>query len=641
MRLRKFIAFVLVLAISVGIFACSKAQDSFVTSQAQTSATTAVTTSESQAETTLEATSTPTPIPTINPEYIGLSAEEICDLLTIEEKAAQMVQGAIYNLNRFDMAEVCYGSVLSTNGNWPANTCEQWNNIIRRYQAAALSTSTGIPFVYGNDSVHGVNTTTGCVIFPHNINVGAANNEELTYEMGVAVGSDVLHTQMIWNFAPCIAVSNDPRWGRTYECFSSDIEIVTNLGLALNNGMMSEGVITCPKHFFCDGYAAYGTGEDSGGVDRIIDRGDAIVSDDVIQANLDMYQQFIDAGAQTIMISHTALNGVKMHEYAEYIMMLKDEMGFTGFIVSDWDSLENCSGADLEENVILAVNAGIDMLMESSNYEECRQIIIEAVNDGRISMERIDDAVTRILRVKIDAGLFEDPYLENLNPTYEWYSTESQDIAREMAASSLVPIKDDIGLTIEEGSRVFVCGPASDDTGALCGGWTYTWEGSLDSNGLNWCPTGTSILTALENIAEEYNLTIVTDPEEISTCDLVLLCVGEITYAEWTGDTEDLSITGSHGIPGNLEAIELANESGLPTITLITSGRNVIISEYIDNWDSVIMCYWPGSEGGEAIASCLVGEHEYTGTLPMPFYESVEDIDNGIEWLPQGYSAVN
>ena len=594
------------------------------------------------AEVTTAATTQPTEneIPSVNPEFLSMSPEEICATLSLEQKAAQMVQGAIYNISYRDVENNGYGSVLSTNSTWPNNTPEVWTNIINHYQRSALSSESGIPFVYGQDSVHGVNYAGGGVIFPHNINIGATRDTERAYEMGRIVGSDVMNTRMIWNFAPCVAAAQDPRWGRTYESYSSDPEIINQLATPFTRGMIEEGVIVCPKHFLCEGYTVYGTGEVSGGVNRLIDRGDAIITDEVIEANLAIYQSLINEGAQTIMISHSALNGTKMHEYGEYIMMLKNEMGFEGFIISDWDSIENCSGADLEENVILCVNAGIDMLMEADNYEECRQIIVDAVNSGAISQERVDDAVTRIIRVKMDAGLFEDPYLENIEPSCDWNSDDAQELARTLASESLVPLKDDAGLTIEPGSRVFVTGPAMDDTGVMCGGWTYTWEGNTDSNvGMQWVATGSTIFDALRHKAEEYDLTIVTDEAEIDTCDVVILCVGEIPYAEWNGDTADLSITGSHGLDGNAEAIALAQESGLPTITLVVAGRNVIISDYIDQWDSVIMCYLPGSEGGNAIAANLLGEAEYTGTLPMPYYESVEDIESGRVWHDVGYSA--
>ncbi|MBP5261688.1 MAG: glycoside hydrolase family 3 C-terminal domain-containing protein, partial [Clostridiales bacterium] len=268
-------------------------------------------------------------------------------------------------------------------------------------------------------------------------------------------------------------------------------------------------------------------------------------------------------------------------------------------------------------------------------------IIVEAVGNGDITQERVDDAVLRILRVKIDAGLFDDPMLEDLDPSYDWYSDHGREVARTLACESFVPLKVGNNMTIPEGARVFVCGPAADDTGVLCGGWTITWTGYSDAEeGMEWVPYARSILESLQDVADEKGFTIVTDPEDIYSCDMVLLCLGEIPYAEWTGDTEDLSITGALAQSGNHDAINFAASTGLPTTTLLVCGRNVIISDYIDLWDSVIMCYLPGSEGGRAIADVLTGEAECGGTLPMPYYSSVEQIGTGECWHDVGWSAL-
>ncbi len=580
-------------------------------------------------------TPTPDPHPAIRAEYVGMTAEEICSMLTLEEKAAQMVEGAVYALSADDMNSECYGSVLGRFDAWPFPTDAQWLNTVNTYQAAAITSETGIPFIYGQDSVHGINTASGCVIFPHNINIGAANDPELAYEIGVVTGSDILHTGMIMNFAPCVADAQDPRWGRTYESYSSDLGRVTDLSVAYSEGMLSQGVIVCAKHFFADGAVIYGTGEG----ENLIDRGDAQLTDEEIQARLDVYQALVDSGVQVIMPSHSSLNGTKMHEYTEYLMMLKNEMGFDGMIITDWESLHNCSGDSFEENVILCVNAGCDMLMEAADYEEARQVIIDAVNDGRISQERVDDAVTRILRVKIEAGLFDDPYFENREPAYEWDSDYSHELARQAAAESFVVLKDDGPMELTEGMRVFVTGPAADDMGVLCGGWTNNWQGmSDDEAGFQW-REGNTILDALEEASETVGFEIVTDEDEIDSCDVVLLCVGETPYAEWYGDAENLSITGDLALPGNAEAIALAEEADIPTITLIVAGRNVLISNYIDDWATVIMCYLPGTEGGNAVADVLTGVSEAGGTLPMPYYASEGQIGSDECWHNVGYSA--
>ena len=580
-------------------------------------------------------TPTPDPFPALRSEYEGLSAEEICSMLTLEEKAAQMVEPGVYEISDYDMLNACYGSVLGRFDAFPFPNDVKWLETVNNLQAAAISSDAGIPYIYGQDSVHGINTADSCVIFPHNINIGAANDADLAYEIGVVTGSDMLHTGMIMNFSPCVADAQDPRWGRTYESYSSDLGRVTDMSVAYTQGMLSQGVIVCAKHYFGDGDVVFGTGEG----DYLIDRGDAQLSEEEIQARLDVYQALIDEGVQVIMPSHSSLNGLKMHENEEYLMKLKNEMGFEGMIITDWESLHNCSGETYADNIILCINAGCDMLMEPAGFDEARDIIVQAVNDGKISEERIDDAVTRILRVKIAAGLFEDPYFQNREPAYDWNSDYSHEIARQAAAESFVVLKDDGPMELTEGMRVFVTGPAADDMGVLCGGWTNNWQGMSDEEaGMEW-RSGNTILEALEDAADEIGFEIVTDADEIDTCDVVLLCVGEIPYAEWYGDAENLSITGDLALPGNAEAIALAEEADIPTITLIVAGRNVLISNYIDDWATVIMCYLPGTEGGNAVADVLTGAAEAGGTLPMPYYSSEGQIGSSEVWHDVGYSA--
>nr|WP_051527126.1 glycoside hydrolase family 3 protein [[Eubacterium] cellulosolvens] len=572
--------------------------------------------------------------------YEGKTAEEIVASLTTEQKAAQMVEGAFYNVSPEDMKTYDYGSVLSNFSELPNPSADDWMNTVREYQEGALSSEAAIPYIYGQDSVHGVNYASGCVIFPHNINMGAANDPELMKKYGSLVGSDIVHTGMLMNFSPCVDAAQDPRWGRTYECYSDDNEMVKNLSVAYAEGLLSEGVVVCAKHFFGGGYTKYGTGENSDMTERLIDRGDAQMSKEEIDGQLSVYDGLVKAGVQVIMVSHSSLEGTKMHENAKYISYLKDDLGFDGFVLSDWDSIENCSGADLKENVILCVNAGIDMLMEADNFEECRGYLVEAVEEGAISRERLDDAVTRIIKVKMDAGLFKDPYLKEVKPTYEYGSEESNKVARELAVKSFVPLKAGEHMTIEKGMKVYVSGPAADDTGVLCGGWTYLWQGETDANnGERVLPDSPSILDALKASAKEKDFEIITDPKKIDECDLIVLCVGERPYAEWNGDTKDLSIVGDLALEGNKKAIKEAAKSGKPTLTLIVAGRNVIVDDYLKDWDSCIMCYLPGSEGGNAIADVLTGEASPEGKLPMPYYSSVKQIGTGKCWHEAGWSA--
>lgn len=573
--------------------------------------------------------------------YEGMTAAEITASLTLEEKARQMQIPAIYECSRRQMLQANYGSILSTS-RLVSETPEDWCDIIDGYQDAALMSSAPIPFIYGQDSIHGVNYSCDTVIFPHNINIGMANDPELTYEMGLATADEMKMTKMIWNYAPCVAVSSDPRWGRTYESYSSDPELVKSLSSQFVQGQLDGGVVVCPKHYIGDGSVLFGTGEVKDGTERLIDRGNAVLTEEEIDAQLAIYKELIDQGAQSIMISHSALNGVKMHENTHYIEdVLRDELGFEGVVVSDWESIQNIDGAaDLKEKVIIAVNAGIDWLMEPLAFEQVTEYIVEAVNEGSISQERIDEAVTRIIQLKMDAGLFDDPYLENVTTVQEQAGSEEyRSLAQQLVEKSLVLIRNENDtLPLKQGATVFVTGPAANDTGVQCGGWTLQWNGltDADNSGLKVIQEGTTILEGLSAIADEYDLTIVTDETKASTADVTLLCVGEQPYAEWNGDTADLSITGALGLEGNEEAIELAASLDIPTVTLIVAGRNVIIDAYKDSWDSIVMCGLPGSEG-DGVANVLTGKSAFEGRLSMPWYASVEDIDTKTSWLEVGY----
>lgn len=571
--------------------------------------------------------------------YASMTPEEICQTLTLEQKAAQMIEPTIYNTTAAGMKDTDYGSILSRIDNFPMPTAEEWRATVNEYQKYAIQADAPIPYVYGNDSLHGVNFASGCVMFPHNINIGAAHDAALTEEYGKLVGSDIVHTGMILNFSPCVATANDPRWGRTYESYSSDSTLVTEMAVAYSKGLLSEGILVCPKHFFGDGMTTFGTGEDSNTM--LLDRGDARLTEEQIREQLSIYQALIDEGVQVIMLSHSSLNGTKMHENEKYISYLKNEMGFNGIVLSDWDSIMNCSGATYEKNVVLGVNAGIDMFMTDTDHEAVRGFIIAAVNDGRISEDRINDAVTRIIRVKKDAGLFEDPFIENFDPSYEYGSQRSHEVARQLAAESFVPLKTGENMYIEPGMKVLVTGPAANDVGALCGGWTNWWQGMSDSEfGEHFRTEGPSIVEALEVAAEDGGFEITTDKSQVDSCDMILLCVGEIPYAEWFGDSDDLSLTGAQGMPQNASAIKFAQDSGKPTVTLIVAGRNVIIDDYIDRWDSCIMLYLPGTEGGNAVADVLTQKTQLTGSLPMPYYSSVDQIGTDKNWHDTGWNAL-
>lgn len=563
--------------------------------------------------------------------YANMTPEQIVSQMTIEQKAAQMVQPAVYRITNDDMRAKGYGSVLSTPGHTDA---KQWRKIVDDLQQAAIESPSGIPFIYGQDDVHGVNYCVNAVYFPHNTGIGAANDEELTYKMGQITADEAKICHMMWNFSPVVAQSVDPRWGRTYESYGSDLEIIKKLSTAYTKGLIDKGLVACAKHFFADGNVVYGTGE-KGATPMLIDRGDAKLTQEQINELLKVYQAQIDAGVQTIMISHSSLNGVKMHENKEYIMKLKNEMGFKGFIVSDWGSVENITGETYKEKVIKSVNSGIDMLMEPDRFEETKEIIIEAVKNSEISEDRVNDAVTRIIKVKMGAGLFKDPMLTQMKTDQtETGSLEYRKVAEQLVEKSLVLLKNDKNtLPLKQGAKVYITGPAADDGAVQCGGWTLDWNRATTSE----IKGVTTIKEAFERYAKDYGIEVITDPKEASKADVVLLCVGEQAYAEWNGDTEDLKLNGALGLSGNRDAMSEAEKLGKPVVTCIIAGRHVIIDEAdYKKWDSVVMCYLPGSEG-KGISDVLCGCADFSGKLPSPWYGALDQIGTDKCFLKKGF----
>ncbi|MBH1941937.1 glycoside hydrolase family 3 protein [Mobilitalea sibirica] len=551
--------------------------------------------------------------------------EALLNKMTLEEKVGQMLQGMRDRVTNQDVKNLGLGSVLSGGGSFPGrNRLDDWERMISDYQDAALKTDKQIPIIYGVDAVHGLALVKDAVVFPQNIGLGAANDTELMYQMGAAVAEEMKLIRVPWNFSPCVAINTDPRWGRTYECFSSDPTIVTELAKAYAKGQSDHGVEATAKHYVADGGVVFGTGEG----DFLIDRGDARLTEkELRRIHLKPYKDMVDSGIKIIMASFSSWNGVKMHEN-EYLLkeILKKEFGFQGFIVSDWEAVSGLSGDSYEENIILAVNAGIDMLMEPNSYSQAHSILIKAVKSGKITEERIDDAVSRILTVKIDLGLFEDPYMENVShEVTELGSEKYRSLAKQLVEKSLVLLKNENDiLPLKEGQKIFVTGPAMNDMGLQCGGWGLTWQGLMDRGGAK-VTEGTTILEGLKEYGEIYGYEIITDKDRAEEADLVLLVIGEIPYAEYMGDTEDLSITGVTAHKDNAKAIELANSLDKPVVTLLVVGRNVLITQYMEAWDGIVMCYLPGSEG-EGVASVLSGETAFTGKLPMPYYRSAEDI---------------
>ena len=563
-------------------------------------------------------------------KYADMTADEITASLTLEQKANQMVMAACYDVSSKQMKDNCYGAILSV-ADEP--DFKEWQKMIDKFQQAAIKSEAGIPYFYGNDQVHGVYDCKGAVVFPHNIGMGAANDEDLTYRVGRAVADEAMVCHELWCYAPVVAQSADLRWGRTYESYGSDPDLIIRMSTAYTKGLQDGGLAACAKHYLGDGNTKMGTGGDPL-ADSIIDRGDARLTDEETAELLRIYKAQVDAGVRSIMISHSKLNGVRMHENKEYIDILRNELGFEGMICGDWDSVTLTSGKTYYDQVVNAVNAGVDLLMEITNRDDARDIIIEAVEKGDISEERVDEAVRRIMQFKIDEGLFTDPFCEERSKDLpEPGCDEHRELAEEAVEKSLVLVKNDNDiLPLKKGTKVYITGPAADNVAAQCGGWTIAWQGSPDED----IDGATSILEGLKQKAEEYGLEVITDEAEASDADVVLLAVGEKAYAEWYGDTENPDLCGDCGLEGNLEAIDKVKALGKPTVCCIVAGRNVFIDKYAKDWDGIVMCYLPGSEA-QGITDALCGGAEFTSKLPSPWYSSVKQIGTDKAWLEAGW----
>ena len=578
------------------------------------------------------ATITPT-ITEIKDKYNdpSLSVDEkvsyLIEIMTLEEKIGQMVQPDRSTATPNDVKKYYSGSVFSGGGNAPSpNIQESWLKMCENYQETAMSTRLGIPIIYGVDAVHGHNTLPDAVIFPHNIGLGAAANPELMAEIGRVTASEMIATGVNWNFAPCVAVVRDQRWGRTYESFGENPELVNMLSIPYIKAMQDEyKVAATTKHYVADGAAKWGTGEG----DRLIDQGDAQISEEELRKiHLPVYEEAVKAGVKTVMASFSSWNGVKMHENQYLIQdILKGELGFEGFVISDYEAVHQLSGKNLYSQLVASVNAGVDMFMEPMHWRECITNIKKAVEKGDITEERINDAVSRILKVKFEMDLFNNPVGSRQLAADTLGNKENREIARKAVRESLVLLKNERSvLPLRKNAKIFVSGPAADNVGIQCGGWTKTWQGGRD-NSSKWVK-GSTILDGFKKIAEENGGTIYTDPDDIYKADVAVVVIGEKPYAEFEGDEEKLDLYSSMALEGNKEALEHVKKVRIPVVVILVSGRARIVTEEIDGWNSFVAAWLPGSEG-DAVAEVLYGDYEFKGKLPITWPSDEENLKPG------------
>ena len=564
----------------------------------------------------------------INNEVISYEKkiDSILGLMTIEEKIGQMTQIDQQFLDTIqDIADYSIGSLLSGGGSHPdTNYFEAWTDLYERCQEVALSSRLGIPLIYGIDAVHGHNNVYGATIFPHNVGLGCANDYELTRKVSEATAIEVAATGINWNFSPCIAIPEDERWGRHYEGYSEVPEIVTNMGVASIEGYQTKtlgssniSIVACAKHLVGDGATEWGTGMDNK-PDKI-DRGNALISDSLIRAKyLPPYIEAINAGVGTVMASFNSIYGLKCHANG-YLFndLLKGELGFDGFVISDWQGIDEIPG-DYKSDIILSINAGIDMVMVpgavkwgGQHYKTFISLFKEAYEEGLISDERINDAVRRILRIKFRSGLMHNPMADR-SLLEKAGGAEHRAIAREAVQKSLVLLKNNQMLPLAKDKNYLVCGSGADDIGKQCGGWTIEWQGKLG----NITP-GTTIW---EGISNQASASLSVNGQTNDSFDGAIVVVGEDPYTEMEGDSDSLYLS-------EIDKQTIANVQALNipyTIVLIT-GRPLIVTQEIEASDAFLVAWLPGTQG-DGVSDVLFGDVSPTGKLSFSWPKSMANV---------------
>lgn len=553
-------------------------------------------------------------------DQIDAKVAELVKSMTLEEKVGQIAQVDKRYLKKPSHIKDYYlGSMLSGGGSTPeVNEPSAWADMYDEFQSQALQTRLGIPLIYGIDAVHGHNNVVGAVIFPHNIGLGCMNNPELVRQASEITAREVYATGIDWTFSPCVTVPQDDRWGRTYEGYSESPAIVRELGKASVIGYQGASladqntILACAKHFIGDGGPTWGTG-----TDNKIDRGDTRIDDETLRSvHLPGYLSTIEVGVGSVMISYNSINGTKMHGNGKLINgLLREELNYPGLIVTDWDGISEIPGW-YKSDIETALNAGIDMFMIPEHYKRFIRLSKSLVESGRVPMERLDDAVSRILRIKFMLGLFDRPYADRSGLTSVG-SAEHREVARQCVQQSTVLLKNDGTLPIAKDlSRVHVTGRFADDVGAQCGGWTISWQG-----GTGPITPGTSILTAVQNtVATGTEVTTSNDGSGAEGADVAIVVIGETPYAEMVGDRSDLSLA-----PEDIAALEKVKASGVPFAIILFSGRPTILGSALEDCNAFLAAWLPGTEG-QGIADVLFGDYNPTGRLSYSWPRSMNQV---------------
>ncbi|MYW14030.1 glycosyl hydrolase [Streptomyces sp. SID2955] len=552
--------------------------------------------------------------------------------MSLAEKAGQMTQaerGAMTAPG--DIAAYDLGSLLSGGGSTPTpNTPEAWAKMIDAFQLRTQATRFQIPLIYGVDAVHGHNNLSGATVMPHNIGIGATRDPRLAERTGAVTAAEVRATGVPWDFAPCLCVSRDERWGRAYESFGEDPALVDSMETVIQglqgraNGTdldRADKVLATAKHFLGDGGTAYGSSTTG---TYTLDQGVTTVTREQLEnIHLAPFEEAVDRGVGTVMPSYSSLDivgdgkgAVKMHARGDMINgVLKDRLGFDGFVISDWNAIDQLPG-DYAAHVRTSVNAGLDMMMVPYGYKDFTATLVDEVKAGRISEARVDDAVSRILTEKFQLGLFEHPYADTRGAAAIG-SAAHRAVARQAAAESQVLLKNTGGLLpLKKRQKVYVAGSNADDIGNQTGGWTLTWQGASGDT-----VPGTTILQGLRRAGGD-----VTYSKDASAptggYDVGVVVVGETPYAEGVGD-----VGNGHSL--SLSAADQAAVDkvcgAMKCVVLTVSGRPQLIGDRLGEIDALVASWLPGTEG-DGVADVLYGRRPFTGQLPVTWPKSESQL---------------
>ncbi len=579
--------------------------------------------------------------------------------MTLAEKVGQMTQAEKYSITPDEVAEHGIGSVLSGAGGNPVpNTLEAWADMVASFEHGAQRSRLGIPLLYGVDAVHGNTNVHGATVFPHNIGLGAAGDPDLVRRVARVTADELLAIGVRWDFAPPVSVPQDIRWGRTLEAYSEDVELVTELGMAFLRELQEVGdglteprsVLGCVKHYVADG----GTSWLSAGVhaesvgdstetiseerQRIleehdnefgdlyehgiwgqrVDQGVADISEgELRRVHLPPYVAAIANGARNIMVSLSSWRDTKLHAH-RYLLtdVLKSELGFDGFLISDWLALEYLDD-DYYKSVVLGINAGLDMVMVPHDWRRFMEALTRAAETGDVAMDRIDDAVRRVLRVKAEMGLF-DGVRPDQATMAAFGSASHRAVAREAVAKSLVLLVNNGGLPLrKDAGLVYIAGDAADDIGLQCGGWTIEWRG-LPGGDI----PGTTLLQAVGQ-ATSAGTEVIYDAGghfEDRIADVGLVVVAEPPYAEMTGDRADLTLPSR-----DIALIGRMRAQCRTLVGILYTGRPLLISDQVELFDGLVVAWLPGSEGA-GITDVLFGDVPFTGKLSYTWPRNDEQI---------------